>query len=472
MGVSKVSPVITRYAANARLKVCAKDFKGKRVAIDASYWLYSNYSIIYKQALMRIDIVTTELHAVQLRKQYFTQLINFIMRWLSHGVTPVFIFDGKPPAEKIAVALTKRTDKKTKQKLEIDTLHAQASDPLMVNPSILDKLRKALRSHNDLPRDEIDFFRQAMQHLGVPCLHARGEADQLAAMLAIDGYVAAVYTKDTDMMAYGTPLMLTNWSDTHHYENGQRIDQLDAVRMDAILCGLKLSLAQFVDLCIGVGCDYNTNMPGNAGINVYKLIQTYGSIDYFPLDTKCLNHRRVRQLFSYVPSAELVQQSTEDIDSMAGTSTLVNIDLIDALGIDLRRLEQARFYMETAGVESQLVRLREGLIYCMSGENRATNGTVTTLGLIPIPKYEIPKYEIPQVPIIVLSPTSIISSLPQISILPSPQTVVIASHTQMPAVTFSPQIQIMAPQIPLPPKIEILSSPKQTQIVIQPYTAI
>jgi len=127
----------------------------------------------------------------------------------------------------------------------------------------------------------------------IPFLDAQGEAEATCSALAKQGFVSAVLTEDTDVLAYGCPFMLHRLN----YET-QTVMEVD---LDEILQYLQLTYPQWLDFCILCGTDYNSNLPKIGSDKAFKLIQQYRSIDTLPssLDVTSLNHRRVRELFMH-----------------------------------------------------------------------------------------------------------------------------------------------------------------------------
>lgn len=125
----------------------------------------------------------------------------------------------------------------------------------------------------------------------IPYLDAEGEAEATCASLAKQGFVSAVLTEDTDVLAYGCPFMLHKLD----FESNSCME----IDLDEILNALHFTYSQWLDFCIMCGTDYNSNLPRIGSEKAFKLIQQFGSLDHFPfsVDVSGLNHKRVRELF-------------------------------------------------------------------------------------------------------------------------------------------------------------------------------
>ena len=123
------------------------------------------------------------------------------------------------------------------------------------------------------------------------------EAETTCADMCKRGLVDAVLTDDTDVLAYGTPNFLPDF--TAMDCNCTRI------KYEKVLQELGLSSDSFLDLCIMCGNDYNDNVKGIGPVNALKIIKEYEDIESVSLstglETKVLNYKRTRELFTKYP---------------------------------------------------------------------------------------------------------------------------------------------------------------------------
>src|SRR5436853_30996 len=199
MGIKNINPLIKRYAANAFFTISIERLSGRRIAIDANNWMYTNMAIARKKIISKTDVTMEEPDASLIRREWFLSALNFILSWMTHNVTAVFVFDGiNIPPEKDEIK-AKRRDAKIATKAKIDALYQQLHANLLEQPAnIVDELRKELRNYNVISNEDFELFKIVLKGIGVPCLQASGEAEQLCSSLCIDGRVAAVFSADTD----------------------------------------------------------------------------------------------------------------------------------------------------------------------------------------------------------------------------------------------------------------------------------
>lgn len=393
MGINRFNEIGKKHAPNAYCTIPITWLSGKRIAIDGNNWMYRNMNTARKRIINKTNLALGEPDQNAIRREWFLIAINFITGWLSHNITPVFVFDGQHPPEKDATK-AQRKNSRIAAKNKIDSLYEQLNgDVLDQRPNIINELRKALRNYTFIPYEDFEMFKMVIKGIGVPCLQAKGDGEHLCSTLCIEGKVAGVFSADVDNLVFGCPLLITGFSDACTYdEYGFKIDHLDCVRLDLLLTGLGLSHNTFVDFCIMSGCDFNTNMPGYAIGRSYKLIQQYGSIDNLPrtCDITCLKHVRCREIFKYVPSEQLIVthnnvNEPEDPDDLA-CEFVPSITDNNPLNINKYAIATARDYLDMAGVSGQM----ERLITVYNSMSPAQDGHVEQLNLPSAPKYVPP----------------------------------------------------------------------------------
>lgn len=110
---------------------------------------------------------------------------------------------------------------------------------------------------------------------GVPYFYAKGEADFLCAGLCHAGLASAVISEDMDMLTHGAPILIRGIND-----NSFRKDKTVTIyRLDNVLTNLKLTMPQFVDMCILCGCDYTESPRGIGTKTAHRLIKSHSDIE-------------------------------------------------------------------------------------------------------------------------------------------------------------------------------------------------
>lgn len=151
--------------------------------------------------------------------------------------------------------------------------------------------------------------------MGLPTFQADGEAEALCAYLCIHGYVDAVLSEDTDVLAYGTPFFVA-------YKDYKLSDEkVKVIHLPSLLATLDYTIEEFRDLCILLSCDYNSRIKGFppdgkkhkkavcigwkgafAMINEYRTLE---NCEEYIEDITPLKYERCRELFTPINNDEM-----------------------------------------------------------------------------------------------------------------------------------------------------------------------
>jgi 5'-3' exonuclease len=141
--------------------------------------------------------------------------------------------------------------------------------------------------------EDFNLTKKLFDILNVPYFQAPMEAETACSDLCKRKLVDAVLSRDTDVMAYASPVFLT----------GLNIDTGVCTRVtySDLLEKVNLTSDQFLDLCIMCGTDYNKNIFRVGPKKSYVLIKEHGSLENIEsnttLDTSILKYKRGRELF-------------------------------------------------------------------------------------------------------------------------------------------------------------------------------
>ncbi len=84
----------------------------------------------------------------------------------------------------------------------------------------------------------------------------------------------AVGTEDMDTLTFGSTVLLR-----HLTFSEARKMPIKEFHLEKVLAGMGITMEQFVDLCILLGCDYCEKIRGIGPKSAFKLIQEHGDID-------------------------------------------------------------------------------------------------------------------------------------------------------------------------------------------------
>ena len=339
MGIKSLNPFLKEKCPQAFRDIPYSHFKGKRVAVDSDNVLMKLMSRSHKEIVNQTDVCAREPDRQAIVDRWLHHIKEEVNKFLKFGITLIFVFDGKYIDEK-SETQTKRKEAKKKlvdaaadKKQEVMSL-----DELERTPQMVTELRKKMHHLGKISMEEKKMVAKMLSELGFPVLYATEEGEKLCAMLAIEGLVDCVYSKDTDVVAMGCPLCFNDeagW--VYNSDSGKTEMSVKSIDFRPILGALKMEYDTFLDLCIMAGCDFNSNIPQLAVKKAYKLLVEHGNIDSFPESynekKEILNHIRCREIFCRQKAADICQ-----------SELILNMNL--DLKVNLTQLEEHVEFMQ------------------------------------------------------------------------------------------------------------------------------
>lgn len=304
MGIKDIKKFIREKSPRSFFTLDINHLRGHKVAIDANNWMYTNHAIARKKVIERTNVLIKDPDEEEIKKVWFTATLDFILKFFTYGITPVFVFDGTHHQDKSDTQRKRREDRK-KIADRIDEAKEKIKNMDLFDRALCNgqELAKDMMNYNTIRREEFEAFRQFLNQLSLPVVQAVADGEQLCSSLCWEGKVSAVFSADTDCLVYGCPLLITNFSKERRPEGRPAFD---CIRLDYAIEDLQLDHCQFVDFCIMCGTDFNVNMKGYGSVKSYQLLKKYLSIDMIPktYDVGCLNHKKCRDIFSYKTSEQ------------------------------------------------------------------------------------------------------------------------------------------------------------------------
>jgi 5'-3' exonuclease len=173
-------------------------------------------------------------------------------------------------------------------------LLSSSTKPNIDMKAVENKIKKMNNYILNISEEDFELARELFTILKVPFYNAPLEAEVACADLCKRGIVDSVLTEDTDVLACGANIFLSNIN--------TQTNTCTRIKYSEVLTALKLTDTQFLDLCIMCGCDFNKNIPKVGHETAYKLLLKHGSIEEIGKKTKydisILNHVRTREIFT------------------------------------------------------------------------------------------------------------------------------------------------------------------------------
>ena len=255
MGIKNLRKLLDKYAPASFSQKKYKDYSGKVIAIDASLKIYKDLTAMRKSGkdlTTKEGVVTSHLHG----------LLFLINKLLINKITPVIVFDGKPPEIKKGT-LKKRAD--------VKKLASNMLEENLVNLSMEEKITYFMQSTKISP-EIIKDTKTMLTTLGISYIDSPEEADAQMVCLLQNKLAYAVATEDMDLLTFGADRVLKNFFATKE-------DEITEIDRDKMLKELKLTSKQFIDLSILMGCDYLPTIEKVGLVKSYDYITKYKSLE-------------------------------------------------------------------------------------------------------------------------------------------------------------------------------------------------
>lgn len=186
------------------------------------------------------------------------------IRMVENGIKPVYVFDGKPPTMKSS-ELEKRGEKRAEAEAALAKAKEEGND---------EEVDKQSRRLVKVSKEHVEDCKELLKLMGIPFVSAPCEAEAQCAELVKGNKVYAVGTEDMDALTFGTNVLLR-----HLTFSEARKMPIKEFHLPKVLEGFGLTMDQFTDLCILLGCDYCEKIRGVGPKSAIKLIQEHGSIE-------------------------------------------------------------------------------------------------------------------------------------------------------------------------------------------------
>ncbi|EAZ51576.1 flap endonuclease 1 [Cryptosporidium parvum Iowa II] len=270
MGIKGLTKFLADNAPKSIQQQGIGSLLGKRVAIDASMWIYQFLAAI-REGSQWGNLTNSSGESTS----HINGMLSRTTRLLEAGIKPVFVFDGAPPEMK-KDELTKRDERREKALAELEKAQEIGDEELIKKQSV--------RTIH-VTKKQVEDVKKLLGFLGMPCIDAPSEAEAQCAELCKDGLVYGVVTEDADSLTFGTPIQIKqlNFSESSNkitdkspskQKNGMQI-----IKLSLILSELDINMDQFIDLCILSGCDYCGTIRGIGTSTAYKLLKKYHNIE-------------------------------------------------------------------------------------------------------------------------------------------------------------------------------------------------
>lgn len=272
-----------------REKTTLEAFSTKVIAIDAYNAIYQFLaSIRGPDGLQLSDAegrVTSHLSGLLYRN------VNF----LSLGIKPVYVFDGKPPSLKTA-EIERRKQIKKDATVKYEKAVAEGN---------MEDARKYAQQTTSMKDGMVKESKELLTRFGIPYIEAPSEGEATAAHLTNTGQAYASASQDFDSVLCGAKRLVRNFTNSGRRKIPNRNTYVDIVpeiiETQKTLDALGLTREELIDVGILIGTDFNPNGFERIGPKTaMKMIKQHSRLEDIPQIQEQLHEidfQQIRKIF-------------------------------------------------------------------------------------------------------------------------------------------------------------------------------
>jgi len=318
-----------------REKTKLESFSNKVIAIDAYNAIYQFLASIRGPDGMQLTDtegrITSHLSGLLYRN------INF----LSLGIKPVWVFDGKPPSLKTAEIERRRQIKKDATvKYEKAIAEGQMEDA-----------RKYAQQTTSMKDGMVKESKQLLGYFGIPFIEAPSEGEATAAHLTNTGQAYASASQDFDSILLGAKRLIRNFTNSGRRKIPNRNTYIEIepeiIESAKTLEALQITKEQLVDIGILIGTDFNPDGFERVGPKTaLKMIKQYSRLEDIPQiqeQLEKIEYEQIRNIFLHPVVADVDEIIFEQVNYEGITNYLVKERSFseDRIQSSLNRLRKA-----------------------------------------------------------------------------------------------------------------------------------
>lgn len=318
-----------------REKTKLESFASKVVAIDAYNAIYQFLAII--RGPDGLHLSDSEGRVTSHLSGLFYRNINF----LSMGIKPIYVFDGKPPSLKSA-----EIEHRKQIKRDATVKYEKA-----LKAGDLEGVRKYAQQTTSLRDSMVKDSKKFLNLFGIPCIQAPSEGEATAAHLTKTGQAYASASQDFDSILFGAKKLIRNFTNSGRRKLPNRNTYIEIlpeiIDTQKTLSELNLSKEQIIDVGILIGTDFNPDGFERIGPKTaLKMIREHSKLENIPQIQEQLSkieYNQIRKIFLEPEVAEVSEINFKPVDYEGVTEYLVQQRSFsqDRVQTSLNRLKKA-----------------------------------------------------------------------------------------------------------------------------------
>ena len=316
-------------------KTTLEAFSTRVIAIDAYNAIYQFLaSIRGPDGLQLMDSqgrVTSHLSGLLYRN------VNF----LSLGIKPVYVFDGKAPSLK-AAEIQRRKQIKKDATIKYEKAIAEGN---------LEDARKFAQQTTSMRDGMVKESKKLLECFGIPYIDAQSEGEATAAHLTNTGQAYASASQDYDSILCGAKRLVRNFTSSGRRRIPNSNTYIDVVpeviQTQKVLDALGLTREKLIDVGILIGTDFNPNGFERIGPKTaIKMIRKHSRLEDIPQiqeQLQRIDFQQIREIFLNPKVTDVKEIVFEKVDYEAITGYLVKERSFsdDRVNSTLNRLKRA-----------------------------------------------------------------------------------------------------------------------------------
>ena len=254
-----------------RDKTKLESFTNKIVAIDAYNAIYQFLAII--RGPEGLHLTDTQGRVTS----HITGLLYRNINFLSLGIKPVYVFDGKPPSLKSAEIEHRKQIKKD----------ATVKYERAVSEGKMEDARKFAQQTTSMKDGMVEDSKHLLDLFGIPYIQAPSEGEATASYLTTIGKATDTGSQDYDSLLFGAQRLLRNITTSGKRKlPGKPVYvnvEPEEINLNNVLNNCKITREQLIDIGILLGTDFNPDgFKGIGPATAIKFIQKYSKIENIP----------------------------------------------------------------------------------------------------------------------------------------------------------------------------------------------
>ncbi|MFZ1077785.1 MAG: flap endonuclease-1 [Nitrosotalea sp.] len=297
-----------------REKTNLESFASKIVAIDAYNAIYQFLSIIRGPDGLPLTDYSGKITS------HITGLFYRNINFLSLGIKPVYVFDGKPPSLKSA-----EIERRKQIKKEATIKYENA-----VSQGRYEEAKKYAQQTSILKDEMVGDSKILLGLFGIPFVDAPSEGEATAAYMTITGQAHVSASQDFDSLLFGAKKLVRNFTNSGKRKLPNRNTTIEVepeiIDLMKTLDHLGITREQLVDVGILIGTDFNPDGFERIGPKTaLKAIKQHGRLEEIPQIQEKLDqidYKQIREIFLHPKVANVSDLKFGNVDYQGITNYL------------------------------------------------------------------------------------------------------------------------------------------------------